>query len=183
MNIPERTNKSIMSLTRMIQKIKSIHNIHERTIIEIGSWTGLSMIEFAKEFKHVTCVDPWAPTEGINTKYDMREVEKIFDRRAEKFNNVEKLKMTSEEAAAYLDFKVDSLQEKKTIFGYCYIDGCHTYDAVKKDLKLWKDRIKYAICGHDYCNQFPGVKKAVDEVVGKPDHVFTDSSWIKWKRK
>jgi hypothetical protein len=64
----------------------------------------------------------------------------------------------------------------------CYIDGCHTYDAVKNDIKFWLHRCEHAICGHDYGfknHWLSPVTDAVDEMVGKPDRVFSDDSWIK----
>jgi len=33
--------------------------------------------------------------------------------------------------------------------------------------------------GHDYADGWPGVKKAVDEIFGKPDKVYMDSTWVK----
>ena len=35
------------------------------------------------------------------------------------------------------------------------------------------------ICGHDYCPGWPGVIKAVEEKLGKPDKTFLDGSWMK----
>ena len=31
---------------------------------------------------------------------------------------------------------------------------------------------------YDYCEESPGVIKAVNEMFGKPDKVFSDASWI-----
>jgi hypothetical protein len=140
------------------------------TILEIGSWTGVSAEIFAQNFNYVFCVDPWEATEGINTQYDMREVEKIFDNRISKYKNVVKIKTLSEKAREQaMQLRIDIV----------YIDGCHTYEAVKEDITLWKDKCKI-ISGHDYWpKKFPGVIKAVDEILGKPDKVFPDTSWIK----
>ena len=182
-NIPERTQKSILGLRKMISCLNDKYDLSKKVIIEIGSWTGLSALEFQKHFKSVICIDPWKATEGINTQFNMNVVEKIFDERTKDFKNIKKIKMTSEEAAAYFDYMTDSGQSTDNKFNFIYIDGCHTYEAVKQDLILWKDRIKNAICGHDYCSQFPGVIKAVDEIIGKPDIVFDDSSWIKFKKR
>jgi hypothetical protein len=45
-----------------------------------------------------------------------------------------------------------------------FLDAVHTYEDTKVDIQ-WARRIGAAIvCGHDYCERFPGVMRAVDEV-------------------
>ncbi len=51
-------------------------------------------------------------------------------------------------------------------FDVIYIDGDHSYDGVKSDLKISYDKIKKGgfICGHDYTEVlFEGVVRAVNE--------------------
>ena len=36
------------------------------------------------------------------------------------------------------------------------------------------------IGGHDYVEPWTGVIQAVDEIIGKPDMVYIDGSWIKY---
>ena len=43
-------------------------------------------------------------------------------------------------------------------------------------------RPKVAISGHDY-NTWGGVTQAIEESLGKPDAVFSDSSWVKYQQK
>lgn len=168
MAIPERTKQSLNGLCEMVDYLDSKYPIKDMTILEIGSWTGLSALTFAPRFKHVYCVDPWDATEGINTQYNMAEVEKLFDKRIEPFKNITKLKCKSEECNFL--WMVDII----------YIDGCHTYDSVKQDIKIWLPKVKAVIAGHDYWpKKFDGVIKAVNEMLGKPDKVFPDTSWIK----
>ncbi len=52
-------------------------------------------------------------------------------------------------------------------FDFIYIDACHTYDCVKKDLNDWLPKLKNdgLMCGHDYFDGFPGVIQAVDEFI------------------
>ena len=175
--IPERTIKFKEGLKDFCFYIsKKVPHIEELTILEIGSWTGCSAEIFANKFRTVICVDPWIPTEEINTEHDMKEVERIFDNRVKKYNNVVKLKMTSEQAARKIGF-VDIV----------YIDGIHSYEGCKKDLELWLPKTKLFIAGHDYwVNRFDGVIKAVNEMIGEPEKVFPDTSWIKnisWLKK
>ena len=44
-----------------------------------------------------------------------------------------------------------------------FIDAVHTYEHTKADVQ-WARRVGASIiCGHDYCERFPGVMQAVDE--------------------
>jgi precorrin-6B methylase 2 len=169
--IPERTKSSIKGLNLMLDYLeKQYGDLSQYTILEIGSWTGVSAVEFAKRFETVICVDPWEATEGINTKYDMSDVETEFNRKAKNYNNVKVYKETS--------YNYNKREDER--YDFIYIDGCHTYEAVKQDIELWQDRVDKCICGHDYWpKKFDGVIKAVNECLGKPDKVFPDTSWIK----
>jgi hypothetical protein len=47
-----------------------------------------------------------------------------------------------------------------------FLDAWHTYKETKADI-LWARSARASIiCGHDYCEQFPGVVQAVDEFGG-----------------
>jgi hypothetical protein len=48
---------------------------------------------------------------------------------------------------------------------FIYIDGDHQYAGCRSDLHLARKKVKRGgvIAGHDYCQQFPGVQRAVDE--------------------
>lgn len=169
--IPERTEQSKQGLIEFVEWINNnIGKTKSMTIIEIGSWTGCSMEIFAQHFKRVICVDPWRPTVEISTEYDMTEVEKLFDNRMKKYNNVFKLKKTS--AMYYYDIENMGAD-------VVYIDGAHDYENVKSDIAMWNDMARKAIAGHDYwAGRFDGVIKAVNEMLGKPEKIFSDTSWI-----
>lgn len=59
------------------------------------------------------------------------------------------------------------IREFKDNVGFLWIDGDHSYEAVKKDIELWGDKLlpNHIICGHDYGGNEPGVNKAVEELV------------------
>jgi hypothetical protein len=71
-------------------------------------------------------------------------------------NRSELLRMFSADAA-YL-FKKHELD-------FIFIDADHSYEAVKKDLMLWYEKVRAGgiVGGDDYVGIWPGVKKAVDE--------------------
>ena len=106
------------------------------------------------------------------------------------YRNYGKIKMKSEEVVDL--FKDDFID-------MIYIDGDHRYDYVINDIKLWLPKIKKGgiIAGHDYytedyikksywtnkwdMNFMKDVKKAVIDIIGIPDKLFVDSSWLKIK--
>ena len=60
-----------------------------------------------------------------------------------------------------------------------YIDADHSEVAVRADIAAWRERVRPGgwICGHDYCGGWPGVKAAVDDLLGEPQ-IFRDGSWL-----
>lgn len=63
---------------------------------------------------------------------------------------------------------------------FCYIDGSHEYDDVKKDILSYLPKIKKGgiIAGHDYNKEdWKGVVRAVDEIFGEKV-VIMRSSWL-----
>lgn len=61
-----------------------------------------------------------------------------------------------------------------------FIDGSHNYHAVKSDIAYWWDHLKRGglMCGHDYGTNWPGVDKAVQEMLGEPER-GPDSIWYR----
>jgi len=61
---------------------------------------------------------------------------------------------------------MESLGKGKN-FRLAFIDGDHTYQGVKKDIEALRDAIVSGgyMCFHDYGPSFPGVVKAVDELI------------------
>lgn len=63
-------------------------------------------------------------------------------------------------------------------FNFIFIDGDHRYETVKQDISIALSLIKPngVIAGHDYTHSdWPGVKKAVDELLGPISYI--DSIW------
>lgn len=52
-------------------------------------------------------------------------------------------------------------------FDYIYIDGNHSYEQIKRDLKLWFPKCKKWFSGHDFHPNYPPVQKAVKEFSDK----------------
>jgi hypothetical protein len=74
---------------------------------------------------------------------------------------------------AYEEFKPHSLD-------IVFIDAAHDYESVKGDILIWLSRVKPGgiVCGHDYCDYYPGVKKAVDEVFENDFKLLEHKVWV-----
>jgi len=153
------------------------------TLVEVGSFLGESACEFARsgKFDKIYCIDPWDRSvyDGADDvpgfyadNVDMSLVEAEFDLATSVYLNIVKMKMTSNEGVLKVDGLVDVV----------YLDALHSYESVRSDIEIWKNRVRTGgwICGHDYSSDFPGVKRAVDEVFDCPS-LYEDGSWAAMK--
>lgn len=53
---------------------------------------------------------------------------------------------------------------------FVFIDASHMEYEVKRDIIAWSNKVKPTgwIMGHDYCRRWDGVRRAVDQTLGKP---------------
>ena len=144
------------------------------TMAEVGVYRGESTELFLKSghIRKIFCIDPWKSGYDecdIASSSDMSAVESEFDNVAKRWpTTVVKHKGTLD------DFKPDCHVE------FVYIDACHQYESVVHDIRMALSLTPMLIGGHDYgCPDHPGVKKAVDEILGQPDATFSDGSWVK----
>jgi glycosyltransferase involved in cell wall biosynthesis/predicted O-methyltransferase YrrM len=136
--------------------------------VEIGSWKGMSSaymaVEIANSGKDIDfyCVDTW---EGSveHEQYGM-DTSSLYDTF---LNNMEPVRKY------YKGIRAKSLQAVKQFednsLDFVFIDASHEYQDVKDDIISWFPKVKRGgvIAGHDYLNaDFPGVEKAVQEVLG-----------------
>jgi hypothetical protein len=149
------------------------------TVVEVGSYAGESMCLWCSRAGKVFCVDPWeAYTERSDgaspSSEEMAAAEKAFDGRASFFpDRVCKMKMESVEAVGlFAAGSVDAV----------YLDGQHGFADVVRDIVAWRRVVRPVgfIAGHDYRLPYSGVIEAVAAVLGGPDRVSADCSWLKW---
>jgi predicted O-methyltransferase YrrM len=155
-----RSGDNITGLQDLIKHLPS-----EMEMIEVGTYAGESAKIFLEsgKVKKIYCIDLWH-------KDDWAEAEKPVDELMKRYPELVKMKMSSEQAAK--EFEEQSVN-------FCYIDANHWYEPCKADIKNYLPKIKKGgwIGGHDY--KMPSVKQAVNELLGEPDYLFKDSSWLK----
>lgn len=144
-------------------------------MIEVGCYSGESADVFAStgKVKRLYCIDPWKSgydSRDIASSSDFAEVESEFDKVVKKHSDIiVKFKGTLEQ------FIEKNPNVKPDVI---YIDACHTYEAVKQDIQNALILKPKFIGGHDYCDGWSGVKRAINERFGAPDRTFFDESWI-----
>lgn len=149
---------------------KIIEDYEIKNALEIGAWLGESTIFLAQRLELVVSIDTW---EGSDAHKDGTYGVSIDNK-----SNIDSLSLLKEQ------FLTNCEQYKKTIcpiqmdsrnlnqiklpmFDLIYIDGEHQYDFVKNDIEISLSLIKPGgiICGDDYCDSWPGVSKAVNELI------------------
>ena len=208
----KREKDMLETLNIQINKFKNL-NIDEKFVfVEIGSYLGESLKLFGNEINKqlknfiIISIDPYSSF--INKKNDKEDKMSIEDQTKTTYkmdkniskiynyflNNVSTysfndkhfhLKMTSDNAFELLkkiNIKID----------FCYIDGLHYYDNIKKDylnyLSILKTENNYngMICGDDYELEFNKFDKYFDITEGEfvkilNDNKSTDYIFLKTK--
>lgn len=108
----------------------------------------------------MSCVDIWGQNSALNEKHDHDSNYAAYNRNTALYKDrVKEYKMLMSDGAKH--HEDESLD-------FVFIDGTHTYQAVKEDIANWLPKVKTGglICGHDYCEVFDngGVVKAVREL-------------------
>lgn len=165
-----RSNADIYIMRKnkeMVDGLKKLINMLPKNIemIELGTWSGEGLSHFMSsgKIKKCHCVDMWVD----------HYAEQCVDTYVGHYGNVIKHKgKTADMHGGFCDNSVD----------FVYIDADHSYEGVLEDITNYLPKIKKGgiIGGHDYAGWYPGVIQAVDELLGKPDEIFEDTSWIKY---
>lgn len=148
-----------------------------RRACEVGSYRGESArIMLDAGLEQIYCVDPWKagydPSDCASQNMD--GVERAFDWLVGQDPRTVKCKGT---LGAFADRLANADLD------LVYVDACHQYEPCLSDLRVVRDVVRpRVIAGHDYSDDWPGVKRAVDELFGMPDARFPDSSWLVFLR-
>jgi predicted O-methyltransferase YrrM len=136
-----------------------------QVIVEVGSYKGMSATYLASGGT-VHCVDLWdLGGQRHANRYANREVFKEFQRTTRHLAVVAHKGSSVDVAARWEGPQI----------GLLFIDGEHTYQAVRSDIAAWTPHLAdgAVVAFHDYYAKFPGVIQAVDEwAAGRPvEHI------------
>lgn len=155
-----------VGLINMVDYIFTI-NPNANYWIEVGSHIGESATIFLsfQKVHHLYCIDHDKQTIDILNKKLEKEV--LSNRCSIYYGNSLSFTTLIEDTSADV----------------IYIDANHSYESVSNDIKYYWPKLKTNgfLCGHDYCNKWSGVMRAVDEFASCTKFsikTFTDASWL-----
>ncbi len=128
-------------------------------IVEIGSFNGRSTHALLSGGAQVVAVDHFRGSAGEEAHAGASQDDGIyrdFQRNVGHFPNLSVVRMPSLEAAAMF---------KDRTFDAVFIDASHEYENVRADILAWGPKARKLLCGHDYHESWPGVIKAVRELL------------------
>lgn len=136
------------------------------TVCEVGVWKGASfvylMYALQKQNKtaHGIAVDAWDETKFMGPQLEGKTGDEIlaeFQRNSVHLNNIDILRMTSEEASKHIPDKS---------LAFCFIDAGHEYEDISRDIRVWKDKVipGCVLAGHDI--HYEPVLRATQEAFG-----------------
>jgi len=145
-------------------------------IVEIGSLHGRSALAMlANSDAHLWCIDAW----GEPSTTTLEDYE-IFLENVSPY--VEEGRLTVLRTHSHLGLASLLEDYGKESFDMVFIDGGHDYDTVKGDILGCRPLLREGglLSGHDYSHRkgHPGVKKAVDELLGPPNRGAGSIWWV-----
>jgi glycosyltransferase involved in cell wall biosynthesis len=145
------------------------------SIAELGSWKGRSTNALASGCTGtVTSIDTFKgsqdPLDWTMRQGREEDIYATFQKNTAQFTNIIVNKN---------DGTLASKDYEDKAFDMVFIDAEHTYKALQNDIRTWKPKAKILLSGHDYCDAWPGVVRAVDEEFGGPDEIH-GTIWVKW---
>lgn len=140
------------------------HDIH--SVLEIGSFLGLSSIWFAQRVWSVTCVDKWREDANVPDGNNLLSTLLRFGTPRDFFHvflhNIKEFEV---------DHKITPVRGLSTeVHGLVtdhdlvYLDGDHSYEGCARDLQLYGPKARRVLCGDDFVDRPEfGVIQAVEE--------------------
>lgn len=173
-------SQKIMELRPSLRSIADNRNM---VGAEIGVFDGKNserMLEIL-DIDKLYLIDPYKIYKGCKDVAGISDKKKIALLKNDAHARLERFK---DKVIWVEDLSENAIENIEEELDFVYIDGNHTYDFVKKDVKLYSRKIKEGglIAGHDYENI--DVKRAVNELIGKvsigqdPQDSRTNDWWI-----
>lgn len=146
-------------------------------VVEVGVWLGeTSKILLENTRAELVLVDPYRSGDGYEEGQlygggDQRLLDEVCHHVRKSLHDLR--------VCFVRESSIDAARIVKGKFDVVFIDGLHTYEAVKEDIYAWLPLVRKGgvLAGHDYNTRFPGVIRAVNERFGSHVRFGPDSVW------
>jgi hypothetical protein len=159
----------------LIQLIRDVVGDSPESGAEIGVFRGETSCNLIQAFPQCKFyfVDPWMVDESYKAahlrtgKLTDSEWTAIAEQAKTKIRTFSALHSSPYPVIYQMTSEVAAMLVPLHSLDFCFIDGDHRYESVKRDIELWRPRTRILLCGHDYGGKHhKGVDKAVDEAFG-----------------
>jgi len=164
---------------RELHRLIECHQI--KTVVEVGSFLGLSAVWFAQRVEHVYCVDTWFEGATYESENNLVGTLRRWDLPRDFFSLFRDNVMRSGVWHKICPIKGHShnVIGEVPYADLVYLDGSHKYADVVKDIQLYRDKARVCLCGDDYAPRMEadgktpafGVIEAVNELLPDAQHV------------
>lgn len=132
-----------------------------RTVIEVGCFVGKATVWFADRVDRVVAVDTFDAATSCAGYLRGVEVTAAQDQLGNFRRNIAGRSNVMTVVAPSI-----VAAESGLTADLVYLDADHSYEAVAADIAAWAPRARVVLCGDDYTRNWPGVRRAVDEMGG-----------------
>jgi len=142
---------------------------------EVGVWRGKTSKGLLTRNPNLKLhmIDPWKVPQSDNSYFDSDKTSRYSQDKFESALQETKNLVKGLNAVIIRETSQDAVKKfEDGYFDFVFIDGDHSYEGVKRDIKLWNPKVKKGGCliGHDYYHHsgMDDVRRAVNELL--PNH-------------
>jgi hypothetical protein len=153
-----------------------------KSVIEVGSFLGLSAVWFAERVEQVYCIDTWMELATYESDNNLVSTLRRWDLPRDFFPLFRDNVMRSGVWHKICPVKGASqdVHGEVPVCDLVYLDGNHSYEGCKRDIKIYQDKARACLCGDDFTVRKDfGVIEAVTELLPGAQHVGPFWYWIR----
>ena len=149
------------------------------SIVEVGSFAGRSTRMIADHMAGtLLCIDDFLGAESDRPLSQEQSIALY----SEFITNLQDKILEHKVSVAHPQDVYEGYVGEKIKPDMVFIDGDHSYEGVKKDIKFWSTRLKVGglLCGHD--SGYPPIQQALKELIPDVKYAPQTSIWFTYKQ-